>query len=167
MSGFVALKIERRLSDQLARAMRAGSDLTLPMNEISDGMLDRVLNRFQAERSPAGVPWKKSQRAAETAGKTLQYQKYLYAALDRRSGAAFAEAGVKGGGPQETYAAIHQFGGTIRPKKKKALSFGGRLVSKVIMPARPYLGFGDDDRADIETILRDHLRAAFDEGARV
>lgn len=41
------------------------------------------------------------------------------------------------------YAKIQEFGGTIRPKKKKMLAFkiGGKLVfaKKVTLPSRPYL----------------------------
>lgn len=41
------------------------------------------------------------------------------------------------------YAAIHEFGGTIKPKKAKKLRFeiDGEVffVDKVVMPARPYL----------------------------
>jgi phage gpG-like protein len=41
------------------------------------------------------------------------------------------------------YAAIHQYGGVIKPKVKKALSFkvGGSFITvkKVTIPARPYI----------------------------
>ncbi len=50
------------------------------------------------------------------------------------------------------YAAIHEFGGTIRAKQKSYLTFqiGGswKRVSKVIIPARPYLGPGVLDNLD-------------------
>lgn len=46
------------------------------------------------------------------------------------------------------YAAIHQFGGEIRPKNAKALRFqsGGRwwTVQKVTMPARPFFPIAPD-----------------------
>jgi phage virion morphogenesis protein len=51
------------------------------------------------------------------------------------------------------YAAIHQFGGTIKPKNARALVFrlGDRLVHahSVFIPARAYLGIGP---AEIEAI---------------
>ncbi len=77
-------------------------------------MLANTRERFDAETSPLGVPWKMSARAAETGGKTLYKDGWLRRGLDRRSGATFAEVGVKPTGPQATYASIHQFGGTIR-----------------------------------------------------
>ncbi len=48
------------------------------------------------------------------------------------------------------YAAIHQFGGLIRPKSKQALRFqiGGRWVTvqKVTMPARPFFPVDESGR---------------------
>lgn len=45
------------------------------------------------------------------------------------------------------YAAIHQFGGVIRPKNKQALAFtsGGKkwVVQKVTIPARPFVPIRD------------------------
>ena len=165
MSGFVSIELEQRLSDQLARAQREAADLSQPMADASEAMLANTRARFAAERGPRGVPWKKSQRAIEKGGKTLQDKGFLIRSLDRRSGADFAEVGVKPGAPQQTYAAIHQFGGTIVPRAKKALSFGGRLVAKVIMPARPYLGFGAEDVRDVTEILTRFLRGIFGETA--
>ncbi len=160
MSDTITLTIERSLADQLARARREAADLAPAMAEISELMLEDTRRRFRAEVAPGGVPWKKSRRAIERGGKTLQDKGFLLRSLDRRSGERFAEVGVKPGAPQSTYAAIHQFGGTIRPRARKALSFGGRLVAKVVMPARPYLGFDPDVREDIVLILKRHLSRA-------
>lgn len=56
-------------------------------------------------------------------------------------------------GSNKVYAAIHQFGGIIQPKNGRQLSFemGGHLfhVDSVEIPARPYLGFTDEDRVDL------------------
>lgn len=59
---------------------------------------------------------------------------------------------------------MHQEGGEITPKRGKALSFGGRLFARVVMPARQYLGFGPRERAETETILTDHLIHLFAAG---
>ncbi len=57
-------------------------------------------------------------------------------------------------GSNKVYAAIHQFGGVIRPKNARALMFriGGHVVHarQVNIPPRPYLGFGP---ADEEAVL--------------
>lgn len=47
-------------------------------------------------------------------------------------------------GTNIVYAAIHEFGGIIKPRTKKALTFktkDGRwhTVQRVVMPARPYM----------------------------
>ena len=63
------------------------------------------------------------------------------------------------------YALIHQDGGTIRGRTRPDRTtaplrtpFGPR--GSVTMPARPFLGFSDENRATIGDILGDHLRAA-------
>ncbi len=60
-------------------------------------------------------------------------------------------------GTNVEYAGIHQFGGEIRPKKAKALRFGGRFVGKVTMPARPFLKLTDDDMREIEAVGSQYL----------
>ena len=65
----------------------------------------------------------------------------------------------------EDYAAIHQYGGTIRPKNAKRLMFkvGGKTVmtQSVTIPARPFIGFSEEDRQEAQQILLDHIRKAF------
>lgn len=165
MTRFASITLERRLSEQLAEARRAGADLTPAMDEISKMMLVNVNRRFATETGVSGVAWKKSLRVLQEGGRTLRETGTLQRSIDRRSGRDFAEVGVEGGGPQVTYAAIHQFGGTIKPRRKKALSFGGRVVSQVVMPKRDYLGFDVEEREDIPLILAKHLRKIFDEAA--
>jgi phage virion morphogenesis protein len=63
------------------------------------------------------------------------------------------------------YAAIHQFGGVILPKKGDRLSFqvGNRHVfaRKVTMPARPYIGLSGEDRAELVQAAATYLRSLF------
>ena len=51
-------------------------------------------------------------------------------------------------------ARVHQFGATIKPKSAKALHFmiGDKQVfaTKVVIPARPYLGVSAENAADME-----------------
>lgn len=52
-------------------------------------------------------------------------------------------------GTNKVYGAVHQFGATIRPKGRALVfNLGGRKVfaRSVTIPARPYLGFGAEDR---------------------
>jgi phage virion morphogenesis protein len=61
-------------------------------------------------------------------------------------------------GSDLVYARIHQKGGTIKPKNKKALAFtvGGKkkVVKAVKIPARPYLGISKDDHEEIKEMIR-------------
>ena len=47
------------------------------------------------------------------------------------------------------YAAVHQFGATIKPRAAKVLMFRGHVAKSVTIPARPYLGLSDEDRSEI------------------
>ena len=88
--------------------------------------------------------WEKSQRATDENGKTLQKRGQLAASITSRVGNDFARIGSN-----KKYAAIHHLGGKtkahkIRPKKKKALAFGGLVLKSVNhpgsdIPARRYL----------------------------
>ena len=91
---------------------------------------------------------------------TLTKAGHLSGSISARHGPDFAEWGVN-----RIYAAIHQFGGTIRPKNSKALRFalaggGFATVKSVTMPARPFLGLSDDDKADIADLIARRLAAA-------
>ncbi|PZU93122.1 MAG: virion morphogenesis protein [Chelatococcus sp.] len=67
------------------------------------------------------------------------------------------------------YAAILQFGGTIKPKSAGALKFwwqsGGfvnfAVVKQVTMPARPYIGLSADDRAELVQATVGYVRSLF------
>jgi phage virion morphogenesis protein len=63
------------------------------------------------------------------------------------------------------YAAIHQFGGVIRPKSGAALVFraGNETIfaRQVTMPARPYIGLSAEDRSEIILATAQYLRRLF------
>lgn len=71
-------------------------------------------------------------------------------------------------GSHRVYAALHQFGGKIAPKRTKALVFKmkGKTVfaKQVRIPARPYLGLSDDNIKELKnafiTELHHHIRHA-------
>lgn len=166
MSGGLVIGIDTHdaLSPVLRNLREAAGDLSAPMAESSEVMFDGTLERFQDERDPLGTPWKKSQAAIDEERKTLQKSGDLYNAIERQSGQDFAAVGVYGTGGPAVYARIHQFGGTIRPKKAKALNtpFGWR--ASVTMPRRAFLGFSDEDIIAIDRILVRHLLTAMNEG---
>ncbi|TEB09307.1 phage virion morphogenesis protein [Pelotomaculum propionicicum] len=62
------------------------------------------------------------------------------------------------------YARIHQLGGEIKPKNKRALLIpvGGRflMVKKVTIPARPYLVLQEEDNTAILRVTKDYIMEA-------
>lgn len=167
MSGGLVLEVDTldALGPVLRRLRAAASDLTEPMAEASGAMFAGTLERFNDERDPLGIPWQKSKAALEEGRKTLKDSGDLYNALERQSGADYAAVGVYSMGGPAIYGRIHQFGGTIRPKSAKALNTPFDYRASVTIPARPYLGFSDDDIMAIDRILVRHLLSAMDGGA--
>lgn len=113
--------------------------------------------RFRTEQGPDGRRWKTSLRAQLAGGRTLTKDGHLSGSISGSAGKDFAEWGVN-----RIYAAIHQFGGVIKAKSSGALKFkmpnGGFTVVKAVrMPARPYLGVNDGDRADILDVFTRHI----------
>jgi len=73
-------------------------------------------------------------------------------------------------GTNKEYAAIHQFGGVIRPKTSKGLAIGvvnsdgdARLgwAKEVTIPARPFLGVSNQDKEKILDAVLNHMAAAW------
>lgn len=167
MSGGLVIDIETidQLGPTLRRLRAAAADLTVPMAEISEAMLDDTLDRFQAEHDPLGIPWKKSAAAIEEGRKTLRKSGDLYNAIERQSGEDFAAVGVYETGGPAIYGRIHQFGGTIKPKIGKALNTPFGYRASVTMPRRQYLGISDEDIRNTDRILLRHLLSAINDGA--
>ena len=135
-------------------------DLRPEMDEIGQTLTTSVIDRFDRERGPGGVPWKPSARARTEGGQTLTDTGRLRASITHRASRDSVEVGTN-----VAYAAIHQFGGktaprTIQPRHKKALYWPGAWhpVAQVnhpgsTIPARPFLGIDADDRASILRIV--------------
>lgn len=120
--------------------------------------------RFRTQTAPDGTRWKPSLRAQITGGETLIDSGHLVGSISQASGADFAEWGVN-----RVYAAIHQFGGVIRPVSAKALRFrlangGFATVQSVTMPARPFLGVSKEDAAGIVDLIEQRLAGALHAG---
>jgi phage virion morphogenesis protein len=152
--------------DRLRFALARPEELTEP---IGIRLRDNTQDRFAAERAPDGTAWAPLHP--------------LYAEIKRgpgilrgpnwsRSGLnnsiTYAASGWEVAvGSNKVYAAIHQFGGTIRPKRAKLLilrTAEGAIwgtAKEVTIPARPYLGLSAEDERDVLEIVEDwHDRAA-------
>lgn len=128
------------------------------LNEsIGEDMVSATIKRFENEESPDGTKWPRSIRAATEGGKTLSKIGRLKSSINPQASASQVEIGTN-----VKYAAVHQFGKTIKPKKAKALRFqvGGRWMSKkqVTIPARPFLGINDENVEEIEAEIIAHIK---------
>lgn len=141
MSG-ISLQIDlndghwQQLFQRLAQA-----DRTALLTEIGEHQLAETLLNFDAERSPEGDAWEKSQRAVEQGGQTLQDRGHLRDSYSYQVNGNQVEIGSN-----MVYAAIHHAGGEA-----------GRNKS-VTLPARTALGFTAENERDIEAIGTDYLR---------
>lgn len=145
----------------MARLVIANKDMTLLMKTIGEGLVTSTRHRFATSTAPDGSRWLPSRRVLESkkGGRTLVLSSRLMRSITQQSDSTTVRIGTN-----VVYAAIHQFGGIIRPKTKKALSFGkGKnkvTVSKVTIPARPYLGLNDADRKSIRAEVVSFLARA-------
>lgn len=129
------------------------------MVEIGSALEDSTRKRFRSERSPDNIPWapisaewRKAKQERGFAAGILKMRGDLLNSV--RFEADESSATVIASQP---YAAIHQFGGTIRPRRAKALKVGGRLRKSVTIPARPYMGLSKADAAEVLDAARDFL----------
>ncbi|QHL90697.1 phage virion morphogenesis protein [Sphingomonas changnyeongensis] len=158
----VQIEVGGDLRRALSRAAEASADLTGPMQEIAVHLAATTVERFDQERDPTGMPWKPSRRTLEEPGaKTLNLSGFLRQSIEPDWGRDYAAAGVEASGGPAVYAAVHQFGATITPRTAKALSFAGRVVARAVIPARPFLGFSDENRAFALDVITDHLAEVF------
>ncbi|MBK1868258.1 phage virion morphogenesis protein [Aestuariivirga sp. YIM B02566] len=125
----------------------------LDKHELLDSLgalgVSQTQQRIATEkRSPDGAPWAPNRRG----GSILMLMGHLLGSLSHQVGSDQVSWGSN-----LVYAAIHQRGGTIRPKRAKRLAFrvGNQMVfaRQVNIPARPYLGFSSANLAEIrETV---------------
>jgi phage virion morphogenesis protein len=129
------------------------------------GLARNVRDRFRGEHDPDGNPWAPLMPAyeAEKTGPGILREKGMSGGL-MGSITSEVEAGEVTVGSNKVYAAVHQFGATIKPKDAPALIFriGDRLVwaRQVTIPARPYLGFGHDDETMLVEVAEDYMAHA-------
>jgi len=144
----------------LRRLIRAARDLTMPQGQAGVvkaaawGALSALEERFATATDPRGQPWKPSLRAQLEGGQTLSDTGRLRRSFSVRATGPWGFSI----GTNVRYAAPHQFGATITPKRARYLRFrlaggrgrrkGGRgrwvTVARVDLPARPFFPEGND-----------------------
>ncbi len=130
------------------------------MDDIGAYNVASTQQRFIDQKSPDGQDWEQSYRAKETGGQTLRNTNRLFQSLTHDASPDHAEWGTN-----VIYAAIQQFGGTIKAKSGKFLRFatgtGFAQVKQVTLPAREFMGINETDRSEIKFIVDDWVSGAF------
>ncbi len=151
----------------LARLQEGVTDAQPLMQAIGSYGVRSTQQRFRDETAPDGTRWKELNPAyAELKGSDN---------ILTRSGALMQSMNARPGmnevrwGATMEYAAVHQFGATIKAKNAPSLAFmlGGRglapvqlvRVQSVTIPARPYLGINADDREEIVALTGEYIRS--------
>lgn len=174
---------------QQAGARLTPSGMHTLLSDIGEYLVRSTRERAEAELSPDGVTWQALSPAyahwkerKRPGAKILHFDFHMLG--DQLS--AQVEDDVLRVGTNAPYGAIHQFGGDIkRAARKQEMYFhqdarsgevGNRFVKKSksnfaqtadvaartdTMPARPWLGVSDADRAEIKELTLDYLRSAF------
>lgn len=148
----IRVEVDPELLDRL-RALEE-ADIAGAMAAAGEALRTSTLERFDAEKDPEGRRWKTSIRAHQTGGKTLAITRRLATSIHVESSAKGVAVGTN-----LPYAAVHQFGATIRAKGDGLLRFkiGDQWISKrsVKIPARPYMGITEDDMREITRIIEE------------
>lgn len=133
---------------------------------IGTTLVEVVQKRFESAKEPFGAAWKPlspGYAAIKKGPGILRASRML-----QRSVAYLVSGNKITIGSNRIYAAVHQFGATIKPVRAKALAFkmggagkrgGVGLVraKSVTIPARPYLGFGPADQRAVMEVLNDFV----------
>lgn len=138
---------DSEVTKALRNLQAAADDMTPVMRDIAGVLADSVEESFEQETDlAANEKWPdlkdKTKLAREKQGKwpgrMLQVSGQLAASIQSEYGPDFAAVGTN-----KIYAATHQFGDPNRN-----------------IPARPFLGIGQDDRDEILDIIKNHLRVS-------
>ena len=147
--------------DTLARIDAAMDDTADLVARVGSYLTGVTRDRFDSQTGPDGSAWQPLQpryqrRKKQNKDKILTLRGYLRGQLvSQVVGGKSVEVGSN-----LVYAAVHQFGGTIKPKSGKLLAFRGHVAKSVTIPARPYLGLSDADQNELVERTLDWLRTS-------
>ena len=139
MAGVTIKLDDSDLQQLLDRVARLPGTLAPIMKNIGLAVVQGAQERFRKEQAPDGSPWKSldPDYAASKRGpgilREMGQAGGLFGSLTYRVAPSGVEIGTN-----KVYAAHHQFGSDT-------------------LPARPFLGLSDDDRADILDVIAGHV----------
>jgi phage virion morphogenesis protein len=141
----------------LDKAALSAADRAKLLGSIGVEMEEQTKERFETKKTPEGNTWKAlAQKTREYyASKGLLGHRSILVGegMLRDSITSEVQEGAWSTlvGATMEYAAIHQWGGEIKPKSAKALFVPGYgTLQKVKIPPRPYLGVSAEDTKAIE-----------------
>ncbi len=134
-------------------AIRAVADPQALLDAIGATVANNTKLRFHDGRAPDGTPWQAVLRGGQPLRDTGVH---LMNTVSHQVQGNSVLVGVS-----PFWAAVHQFGATIKAKNVKNLKFqiNGRWVQKpeVTIPARPFLGISEQDGIDIQQVIVDAI----------
>jgi phage virion morphogenesis protein len=156
------LELSGDVAGRLERLATVVYDLAPLLDEMGAAMVSGTQRRFELGQAPDGSPWLPSRRASEQGGQTLIKDGHLRDSITHN-----VDGDTVVVGSDRIYAAIHQFGGEIKPKSGKFLVFqagaGMVFARKVDIPSRPFLGLSSTDEEILLGIAEDYLAQAVNE----
>lgn len=161
MAGVRISIYDTETNGSLSGLTAALDDLRPMLKNIGEHVQATTIERFGRQVSPAGVPWAplNAEYAAGKKGPGILRETGRLAEIVYQVAAQTLLVGSNA-----IYAAIHQFGGIIRPKSAAALVFslGGKTIfaKSVTMPKREFLGLTEEDQTEIRLIAEDFLDVA-------
>ena len=136
--------------EHLSGLVDAINDPSPLLAELGEYGLRSTRARFKTQTAPDGTAWAALQpwyqkEKRRNKNRILTLDGYLRSRITWQ----FAGDRTVEIGSNLPYAAVHQFGATIKPRAAKVLMFRGHVAKSVTIPARPYLGLSDEDRSEI------------------
>ncbi|SFU85430.1 phage virion morphogenesis (putative tail completion) protein [Paenacidovorax caeni] len=136
--------------EHLSGLVDAINDPSPLLAELGEYGLRSTRARFKSQTAPDGTAWAALQpwyqrEKRRNKSRILTLNGYLRGQMTwQLVGDRTVEIGSN-----LPYAAVHQFGATIKPRAARVLMFRGHVAKSVTIPARPYLGLSDEDRSEI------------------
>jgi len=149
---------DRELRSAFRRLQKSASGTQGMMRAVGTGLVGNVQRRLGNGVLAAGWPALNPAYKAGKRNKNMLVESGgLRGSLSEEAGRDYARVGTN-----KIYAAIHQFGGVIRPKGSGHLGFklGGSFVKtkSVTIPARPFLTIEKEDEEMVRDVIFYHLQ---------
>ena len=157
MTDSIQMHGQNKLQEFMRRVIDRVEDPSELWQDISDILEFNVQQRISTGIGTDDKPWKKSWRAKVQGGQTLRDTGRLHNSI-----IAKVQGNTISVGTNVKYAPILHFGGTIKPKSGKYLTFktpiGGWVkVKAVYIPPRPFMGISVDDSQEILFEIEEYL----------